>query len=131
MIPNRAIVEGVQRDIQRRKEAKKDQKDKAHAAVMKRATKARADARLSDRDREKVKEMLKANPRISDKDLALGLKMMKKDPRKSNTDLVKEAARQANAFKAIMDLPTNVPRTKDVFSANVRAKEGGKVKGRD
>ena len=32
--------------------------------------------------------------------------------------------------KAIMDLPTNAPRTKDVFKTNVKAKEGGKVRGR-
>ena len=29
-----------------------------------------------------------------------------------------------------MDLDTFVPRTKDVFKTNVRAKEGGKVRGR-
>ena len=87
------------------------------------------DERMSDKDKAKVKKFLKDNPRISDQDLALSLKMMKDDPRKSDKD--KSFDRQVKQIKQfIMDLPTNAPRTKDVFKTNVRAKEGGKVKGR-
>ena len=85
--------------------------------------------RMSDKDKEIVKKFLKKNPRISDQDLALGLRMMKDDPRKSDKD--KSFDRQVKQIKQfIMDLETFVPRTKDVFKANVKAKEGGKVKGR-
>jgi uncharacterized protein YneF (UPF0154 family) len=85
--------------------------------------------RMSDKDKEIVKKFLKKNPRISDQDLALGLRMMKDDPRKSDKD--KSFDRQVKQIKQfIMDLPTNAPRTKDVFKTNVKAKEGGKVRGR-
>ena len=85
--------------------------------------------RMSDKDKEIVEKFLKKNPRISDQDLALGLRMMKDDPRKSDKD--KSFDRQVKQIKQfIMDLETFVPRTKDVFKANVKAKEGGKVKGR-
>jgi hypothetical protein len=85
--------------------------------------------RMSDKDKEIVKKFLKKNPRISDQDLALGLRMMKADPRKSDKDNAFD--RQVKQIKQfIMDLETFVPRTKDVFKANVKAKEGGKVKGR-
>ena len=93
------------------------------------------DERMSDKDKAKVKKFLKDNPRMSDQDLALGLRMIKDDPRKSAKDKDREKLasifnKQSAAAKAIMELATNVPRTKDVFKANVRAKEGGKVKGR-
>ena len=85
--------------------------------------------RMSDKDREIVEKLLKKNPRISDQDLALGLRMMKADPRKSDKDnSFDKQVKQIKRF--IMDLPTNTPRTKDVFKTNVRAKEGGNVKGR-
>jgi hypothetical protein len=85
--------------------------------------------RMSDKDKEIVEKLLKKNPRISDQDLALGLRMMKADPRKSDKDNAFD--RQVKQIKQfIMDLETFVPRTKDVFKANVKAKEGGKVKGR-
>ena len=85
--------------------------------------------RMSDKDKEIVEKLLKKNPRISDQDLALGLRMMKADPRKSDKDNAFD--RQVKQIKQfIMDLETFVPRTKDVFKTNVRAKEGGKVKGR-
>ena len=130
MRPNKAIVEGAQKDIQRRKEAKKDQKDQAHAAWMKRAKSDKAAQRqaviaeISYR-----KNTLFKDPKLSDQALALEKEKIQQlekqlgQSRFSSVDTAKELAH-------LMDLPTNVPRTKDVFSANVRAKEGGRVKGR-
>ena len=128
MRPNKAIVKGAQKDIQRRKEAKKDQKDQAHAAWMKRAKSDKAAQRqaviaeISYR-----KNTLFKDPKLSDQALALEkekIQQLEKQLRSKPVDTAKGLAH-------LMDLPTNVPRTKDVFTTNIEAKESGKVQGRD
>ena len=128
MRPNKAIVKGAQKDIQRRKEAKKDQKDHAHAAWMKRAKSDKAAQRqaviaeISYR-----KNTLFKDPKLSDQALALEkekIQQLEKQLRSKPVDTAKGLAH-------LMDLPTNVPRTTDVFTTNIKAKESGKVQGRD
>ena len=91
-----------------------------------------------------MKNDLFKDPKLSDQDLQLQknqIKKLEKQLRGMDLDIIgsaKETLQDFSKFfgkksekpKAIMDLPTNAPRTKDVFKANVKAKEGGKVKGR-
>ena len=107
----------------------RDLKSKRGKATLPKYDRPNKDDRMSDRDKEVLKKVREKNPRVSDQDLALGLRMMKADPRKSDKDnAFDKQVKQIKQF--IMDLDTFVPRTKDVFKTNVRAKEGGKVRGR-
>jgi len=133
MKPNKAIVEGAQKDVQRRKEAQKDIQSKvakAHEVWMKRAKssdKAARQAVIVEIMRRKNK--LFKDPRLSDQDLALEKRKIQQlekqlgQNRFSSVDTAKELAH-------LMDLPTNVPRTKDVFKTNLKGKAGDTVKGR-
>ena len=91
-----------------------------------------------------MKNDLFKDPKLSDQDLQLQknqIKKLEKQLRGMDLDIIgsaKETLQDFSKFfgkksekpKAIMDLPTNAPRTKDVFKTNVKAKEGGKVRGR-
>ena len=97
-----------------------------------------------------MKNDLGKDPRLSDQDLQLQknqIKKLEKQLRGMDLDIIGSAketlqdfteffgkkskkSKKSKESKAIMDLPTNAPRTKDVFKTNVKAKEGGKVRGR-
>ena len=93
-----------------------------------------------------MKNDLFKDPRLSDQDLQLQKNQIKKlekqlrgmdgkfniigSTKETLQDFAEFFGKKSEKPKAIMDLPTNAPRTKDVFKTNVKAKEGGKVRGR-
>ena len=127
MRPNKAIVKGAQKAIPRRKEAKKYQKAQAYIEgalnpQLQAAQRQAVIAEISYR-----KNTLFKDPKLSDQALALEkekIQQLEKQLRSKPVDTAKGLAH-------LMDLPTNVPRTKDVFTTNIKAKESGKVQGRD
>tara|TARA_R100001086_G_scaffold155680_1_gene83183 strand:- start:3043 stop:3501 length:459 start_codon:yes stop_codon:yes gene_type:complete len=112
------------------KESRKVKQQKLIAKISQMKLNLGKDPKLSDQDLQKQKNQIKKlekQLRGMEKFNIIG---SAKETLQDFAEFFGKKSKKSKESKAIMDLPTNAPRTKDVFKTNVKAEEGGKVRGR-
>jgi septum formation inhibitor MinC len=112
------------------KESRKVKQQKLIAKISQMKLNLGKDPKLSDQDLQEQKNQIKKlekQLRGMEKFNIIG---SAKETLQDFAEFFGKKSKKSKESKAIMDLPTNAPRTKDVFKTNVKAKEGGKVRGR-
>ena len=113
------------------KESRKVKQQKLIAKISQMKNDLFKDPRLSDQDLQNQKNQIKKlEKQLRGMDGKFNIIGSAKETLQDFAEFFGKKSEKSKESKAIMDLPTNAPRTKDVFKTNVKAKEGGKVRGR-